>query len=264
MAETQPEYIDDLCYSANDLRLNNAGFFELQGAAGFAQLLVTETSPASGDVKVSEGHAFVFNDNVPSGLAGVYHIYNDASVTLTVPLNSTGSDRTDVVWAQVCDSEYAAVTSGFTLIYDDNNPTATVPADGCTYYELARIVVPNGAGTGGTNITGVPASFGDTDGMIEDTRNAFILAGDDLWADASASLNFPSIAAATAQTLTISVPGADINDEVTVGPPATLEAGLVWGGVVSSAGTVAIRLTNITGIAIDPATATWSVAVRTR
>jgi hypothetical protein len=76
-----------------------------------------------------------------------------------------------------------------------------------------------------------------------------------------AVLDFPNILAGTAQTLTITVTGAVIGDTVALGPPPTLEAGLVWGGVVSSADTVAIRLTNITAAPINPASATWKASV---
>lgn len=78
---------------------------------------------------------------------------------------------------------------------------------------------------------------------------------------ASAVLDFPSIAAAGQAELTVAVKGAVINDPVVVGPPANLNAGLVVNGRVTAAGTVTVRVSNVTAAAIDPASGTWRVAV---
>lgn len=78
---------------------------------------------------------------------------------------------------------------------------------------------------------------------------------------ATASLNFPSIAAGAVSTLTITVSGAASGDSVQVTPPSTIEAGLMWCGFVSAADTVTVRLRNATASAIDPAAATWRATV---
>lgn len=77
----------------------------------------------------------------------------------------------------------------------------------------------------------------------------------------TASLDFPSIAAGGQQDLTITVTGAATGDTVLLGPPSSLLAGLTVWGRVSAANTVSIRLSNITGSAIDPAAATWRATV---
>ncbi|HEY1179320.1 MAG TPA: hypothetical protein VGF17_24460 [Phytomonospora sp.] len=77
----------------------------------------------------------------------------------------------------------------------------------------------------------------------------------------SATLDFPSIPAGGIATLTITATGAAFSDSVTLAPPASIEAGLVWCGFVSAANTVTIRLHNVTAAAIDPASATWKVNV---
>lgn len=170
----QPFAAGGLCITTNDLRLNNAGMVCSEGVGAFEQLLVTATDPVSGDVEISAGHAYLSNENGES--FGMYGVYNDDVVTLSVPLNSSGSDRTDVVWLQVCDTEWGG-TSEANPVYDDNNPTATPPVDGCTYYLLATLVVPNGAGSGGTNISGTPTTWGDTDSMVTDERSQYTLCG---------------------------------------------------------------------------------------
>ncbi|MFI6793675.1 capsid cement protein [Nonomuraea sp. NPDC050383] len=78
---------------------------------------------------------------------------------------------------------------------------------------------------------------------------------------ASASLNFPAVAAAGQQELTITVTGAAVGDAVVLAPPAAPDAGLVWAGRVSAANTVTVRVANITAAPIDPAAATWGAQV---
>lgn len=78
---------------------------------------------------------------------------------------------------------------------------------------------------------------------------------------ATGALDFPSIAAATTAELTLTVTGAATGDTVALGPPATLETGLVATGFVSAADTVTVRLANVTAGAIDPASATWRATV---
>lgn len=87
------------------------------------------------------------------------------------------------------------------------------------------------------------------------TRNIF------MGLDGSASLDFPSIAAGSTAELNITVTGATAGDRVILGPPSTLNAGLMVTGYVGSDNTVTIRLHNTTGGAIDPASATWRVSV---
>ena len=78
---------------------------------------------------------------------------------------------------------------------------------------------------------------------------------------ASAALDFPSIAAAGQQSLTITVTGAAVNDEVVMGLPAAPTAGIVFNAFVSATNTVTIRATNVTAAPVDPASATYSVIV---
>jgi hypothetical protein len=78
---------------------------------------------------------------------------------------------------------------------------------------------------------------------------------------ASAALNFASIAAAASEDLTITVAGAAVNNVVSLGLPTAPAAGLVFDAFVSAADTVTIRASNITGTAVDAASATYSVVV---
>ena len=78
---------------------------------------------------------------------------------------------------------------------------------------------------------------------------------------ASAALNFASIAAAASEDLTITLAGASVNNVVSLGLPAAPAAGLVFNAFVSAANTVTVRASNITGVAVDAASATYSVVV---
>ena len=78
---------------------------------------------------------------------------------------------------------------------------------------------------------------------------------------ATATLDFPSIAADGIAELTVTVTGATAGNPVMLGPPAAIEAGLTWSGFVSAADTVTIRLHNTSSAAVDPASASWTVSV---
>jgi hypothetical protein len=77
----------------------------------------------------------------------------------------------------------------------------------------------------------------------------------------SASLNFAEIAAAAQASLTITVTGAAVGDEVIMALPAAPAAGLVFNAFVSAANTVTVRASNITAAPVDPAAATYGVIV---
>lgn len=78
---------------------------------------------------------------------------------------------------------------------------------------------------------------------------------------AVATLDFPSIAAGTHASLTVTVTGAQLGASVHLGLPSSVEPGVVFQGFVSTGNTVAIRASNVTGAAIDPASASFRVTV---
>lgn len=78
---------------------------------------------------------------------------------------------------------------------------------------------------------------------------------------ATASLNFPSISAASQADLTITVTGAAVGDEVIMSLPAAPAAGLVFNAFVSATNTVTVRASNISGSPVDAAAASFGVIV---
>ena len=81
-------------------------------------------------------------------------------------------------------------------------------------------------------------------------------------AAASAALDFPNIAAGScAAEQTFAVPGAAPGDEIAPGWPSGLESGLIGVMRVTAANTVAVRLCNLSGAALNPANATFRARV---
>ena len=79
---------------------------------------------------------------------------------------------------------------------------------------------------------------------------------------ASATLDFPSIAAGTCSSdLTFSLPGANPGDAVAAGWPAGMEAGLSGTMRISAASVVSVRLCADTTGAVNPAGATFTATV---
>lgn len=78
---------------------------------------------------------------------------------------------------------------------------------------------------------------------------------------ATATLDFPSISANSAEALTITVTGAAVGDSVFLGLPAAFEDDLTAVGWVTAADTVTVRVLNNSGGAIDPASATFRATV---
>jgi hypothetical protein len=78
---------------------------------------------------------------------------------------------------------------------------------------------------------------------------------------ASATLNFPSTAAATSSDLTMSVPGAVAGDTIALGNPAP-PANSAYSAWISAAGEATVRLmNNSTLAAVDPPAATFTIRI---
>lgn len=79
---------------------------------------------------------------------------------------------------------------------------------------------------------------------------------------ATSTIDFGSISAgATSDSSGITVTGAATGNAVMVGAPAAIEAGLVVTAYVSAADTVKVRVANVTGSPINPASGSFTVVV---
>lgn len=57
----------------------------------------------------------------------------------------------------------------------------------------------------------------------------------------------------------VTIPGAEVGDLILFNVPASLETGIVYSGArISAANTAQLRLSNITGGSVDPASRTWT------
>jgi hypothetical protein len=77
----------------------------------------------------------------------------------------------------------------------------------------------------------------------------------------SGTLNFGSIADGNCAELTMTATGAAALDQVAAAWPAALETGLVGSMYVSAVNTLAVRLCNFSGAAVDPASATFKASM---
>jgi hypothetical protein len=78
----------------------------------------------------------------------------------------------------------------------------------------------------------------------------------------TASINPAELAANSSAETDVTLAGVGANDIVIAQVPASLEVGLAFSGIrVKAAGTVALRLSNVTGSAVDGAARTWTFLV---
>ncbi|HBY66901.1 MAG TPA: hypothetical protein DEG69_03490 [Flavobacteriaceae bacterium] len=139
----------------------------------------------------------------------------------------------------------------------EQNPTATLHIRaGAASAGSAPIKL-----TTGTNLTTPEKGAIEYDGtdlyFTPNTTRKLLLKG----LKNTASLDFPNIPAGSSVELTITVTGATVGSSCSGSPNTSLEPGLMWSCYVSAANTVKIRLSNITGAAINPALKSWKVTV---
>ena len=75
------------------------------------------------------------------------------------------------------------------------------------------------------------------------------------------AFDFASIAAGASASTTLTITNATSGDIVLLGFSSAPEAGLIWDSYVSAANTITIRATNVSALAIDPASRNYNVAV---
>lgn len=101
-------------------------------------------------------------------------------------------------------------------------------------------------------------------GIVEDVDSAGVWVriepGKEL--TAVASINFGNLVTLQSASSNVTVAGARANDDVTVSPPAALEAGITVTGKIIADDTVAVVAANTSNAAIDPAAGNFRVTVR--
>lgn len=135
--------------------------------------------------------------------------------------------------------------------YPDMSPGSLAATD---YVWLRSTSLPSGSRDKRLAFTSIlRALFGATDNPTARAAVGIITA--------TATLDFPSIAANAKADLTITVTGAAVGDAVFLGLPAAPAAGLVFNAFVSAANTVTVRASNTSAAPVDAASATYRAIV---
>ena len=182
---------------------------------------------------------------VSTGTGAVY-LYVDASGALTAGHNLT------LTCAGVC-----AAVSGITSFPAGSLPLFTWTASNGTWDANGgndrRAFLSTRNLSGGAGIVAL------------DTGSQSIVAVDSAtvptYLAASAVLDFASIAPGACLESTFPLPGASPGDSVAPGWPAGLEPGLIGTMRINASSAVAVRVCNLSGTAVDPASATFRATV---
>lgn len=154
-----PEFIQPLKYRANRLRMLTSDAPLQEGvvspwSGSTNPFKVRPTSPASMAVDIEEGAAYVRGDALD--YQGLYHVVNDATVTVNIPPNSSGLPRVDMIVVTAKDSVDASDADDvpvFQVITGTPTSGATVnnelglDALPDSSLLLATVAVPSGAAT---------------------------------------------------------------------------------------------------------------------
>jgi uncharacterized protein YdbL (DUF1318 family) len=175
--------------------------------------------------------------------AGTAYFYVDSNGTLTVGHNLT----------LTCPSP-CSVLAGVTAFPVNSIPLFTWTATGGTW-DVAGALDKRAFLSGKTLNAGT--------GIVTlDTGSAMSISVDSAavptYLTASATLSFGSIANGTCADTTFPLTGAAAGNSVAPGLPGGLEAGLIANMRVSAANTLAVRLCNLSGAAVSPASATYT------
>jgi hypothetical protein len=179
--------------------------------------------------------------------SGTAYVYASSGGTLLIGHNATVSGSTGCV-----------AQAGVTAFPADSIPLYTWTATSGTWDANGgrdvRGWLSNKGILAGTGIATVEAGGRTTVGVDSAVVPTYITG--------SAAINFPSIAqGACASEQTFALPGAAVNDAIAPGWPPAFESGLVGIMRVSAANTVAVRVCNLSGAAVDPINATFRAMV---
>lgn len=122
MAETQPIWMQALCYNYNELRNQ----FDVCGEGVVnkfgGSLLVASSGAADHSITVAAGSAWVDADG--PNVDGMYRVTNDAPVTLQLAAGGGGNGRVDTIIATVHDSQSSGVDDDWVLTVVTGTPNA--------------------------------------------------------------------------------------------------------------------------------------------
>lgn len=139
--------------SVAGVRQTTAVLPQVAGGTNTGDYAVTQSGTPAMTVQVAAGWAYV--QGTVSSTQGMYGVYNDGAVTLSITANSTGSTRTDLIYLKITDTNYGDASSTASLLVQ--NGSTTVPASAIG---LATITVASGATSiTNSNITDLRVGF---------------------------------------------------------------------------------------------------------
>jgi hypothetical protein len=154
---TPPSWLQNGSHPAENDRLSMQAIWATTGIVNSSSLLVTANSPLGMSVLVEDGWCVIVG-NYQANM-GVYTVYNDATVTLTIATADPTNPRIDRVVATVQDSYYTGSADDviFQVLTGTPSGSPVAPATPTNSISLATVTV--GAGVGQIN-----------SGNITDTR----------------------------------------------------------------------------------------------
>lgn len=111
------------------------------GVARSADLAVTATGTPDMNVHVAAGAAFV--KGTETTYQGMYHVFNDASVSLAIAASDPTNPRIDIVVAQIRDAFYSTASNDFRLVVVTGTPAGApvAPTTPVNSIVLAQVAV---------------------------------------------------------------------------------------------------------------------------
>lgn len=245
MAETQPWFLQGLCYQAEEFRAEENAHVCGEGVVDVAGGDLLVTTGASGlNLFVAAGEAYVLDDHAGATSTGMYRVLNDGQVTLTATTASGANPRVDTVVATVRDAEYGGTDNDWILQIVAGTPnaaaaltdagiTASAAAVPAASVVLAYVLVPTSFAGPFVNAT-----------HILDARNNYFKCGSAPWASIEAAAATSSANASVTQTTLATLVHRDRDFFSITGSTITvLQAGiydinaLVGFAAITSAGT---------------------------
>jgi hypothetical protein len=240
--------------------LRGAGTITKANGAQFVSLAANLSAPAMNIESVAEGDVL----RLTAGTVGSGTSNANPGLTLKNQGTSGGN------WSLLFPGNGGLVPGGFVLhdgttgrnpFYLQPNPFDQALIINAVGGQLQGTWFVGASGT--TTVSESPAGTFAVSGNVSSSGSLKVGGGTPVLKhlSATASLDFPSIAASSTAELTVTVTGAASGDTVYAAPTGAPEAGLVWSAYVSAANTVTVRMANHTAGAIDPAARTWRADV---
>ncbi len=219
-------------------------------AVNFAGMTVNGNIATNGVVTVTGGTLTISKDSDFTATSGTLRFLQSGAAGKFAPTSGTATwIGTDINGTVNTSGAYAGTTTAL-RVSQRNQATTGVTAN--FLIDAGTNSADGGAGTH-TSVFRVDTAGATTIGN-GGTPMLKVLS-------TTATLDFGSTLAQTSADLTVPLSGAVVGNVVSLGPPATVAANTCFTAWVSAPDTVTVRHNNYSALAVDPASATFRVAV---